>query len=130
MQGKEKCLSIEEKDLLLWVAQNGAFLSNAKQHDYVTICKLVASGHLFHGQSFNANDDACSEEAYFSLTKKGFSVLECNFLWETYCATNAHPHVVAHVNGSKLECEQTCLHKRKQISGELIKIFEKVSIED
>lgn len=130
MQGKEKCLTIEDKDLLLWVAQNGSFSANSEHGDFEAICKLVASGHLFKGQPLNNEDKSSIEESYYSITKKGFSVLKCNFLWETYHETDAHPHVVAHVNGSKLDCEQSCLLERKQISGEVIKVFRKVNNED
>lgn len=123
----EKCLSREAKDLLLWVAQNGAFLSDAQHEEFKTVCQLVDSGHLFHGLSIN--NDSPTGAAYYSITKKGFTALQCNFLWDVYDEDKAHPHVVAHVNESRLECHQQCLHESKTNSGEPIKIFRKTSKE-
>jgi hypothetical protein len=135
MHEQEKCLSNEAKDLLLWAAQNGAFLSDASQEDFKTLCQLVDSGHLFKGHPLNDSTEDLSRvavsdstsEAYYSITKKGFAILQCNFLWNVYDEASAHPIVVAHVNECKVECDQNCLHHHKQLVSEPIKIFKKES---
>lgn len=119
MHGNEKCLSSEEMDLLLWAAQNGAFLSSPEHTEFEIICQLVTSGHLFHGQTISSIDAAAT---HYSITKKGFAVLQCNFLWNVYDETSAYQHVVAHVNECRLDCNQTCLRDRKVSIDNTIKI--------
>lgn len=110
MHGNEKCLTTEEMDLLLWAAQNGAFLSAPERDEFETLCQLVDSGHMFHNQPIS---NSIAAATYYSITKKGFAVLQCNFLWNVYDETNAYQHVVAHVNECRLDCNQACLHERK-----------------
>lgn len=123
MQESEKCLSRDAMDLLLWAAKNGAFPLESSPQDIEMIGHLVDSGHLFHGQSINEGDDASS---YYSITKKGFSVLQCNFLWDVYDESAAHPHVLSHVNEAHVDCDQTCLrHEVKANDSVPIKIIRK-----
>ncbi|OIQ85050.1 hypothetical protein GALL_331220 [mine drainage metagenome] len=119
MYRNEKCLTSEGMDILLWAAQNGAFLSSPEHKEFETICQLVASGHLFYGQAMNNLD---SGTAYYSITKKGFAVLQCNFLWNVYDETNAHQHVIEHINECRLDCHQSCLQEKKAGTSEQIKI--------
>lgn len=122
MHGNEKCLTSEEIHLLLWAAQNGAFLSSPEHNEFEIICQLVESGHLFHSQPINSIDAAST---YYSITKKGFAVLQCNFLWNVYDETSAHQHVVAHVNECKLDCHQSCLQEKKVSVNNQLKISNK-----
>jgi len=124
MHGNEKCLTSEEMDLLLWAAQNGAFLSSPEHQEFEIICQLVESGHLFHGQPMNSVDAAAT---HYSITKKGFAVLQCNFLWNVYDETSAHQHVVAHVNECRLDCNQACLHDKKMHINNTIKISSQIT---
>lgn len=110
MQVSDKCLTSKQMDLLLWAAQNGAFLSSPEHQDFEMICQLVESGHLFQGQPINCNAPATT---HYSLTKKGFSVLQCNFLWNVYDEASAYQQVIAHVNECKVDCKQTCLREKK-----------------
>ncbi len=125
MQENEKCLSRDAMDLLLWAAKNGAFSLDSSLKDAEIIGHLVDSGHLFHGQSIDEGDVASS---YYSITKKGFSVLQCNFLWDVYDEGAAHPIVISHVNEAHLDCEQTCLrHEIKASDVTPVKIFRKTT---
>lgn len=134
MLDEEKCLSSEDKDLLLWASENGAFLSSPSHEDFKTVCRLVDSGHLFKGQPLNnGTEDPSSlaisdstSKSYYSITEKGFTVLQCNFLWEVHDKASAHPIVVAHVNECKVDCDQNCLLSHKEMASQPIKIFKEI----
>ncbi len=118
MSENEKCLSNESIEILFRIAEKGGALSYSRQDDFKVISSLVDSGHIFQGQLLNDSLGSIS----YSITKKGFLALQCNLLWNTYADVNAHQHVMAHINQSKLDCHQGCLLRKNTLVKEPIKM--------
>jgi hypothetical protein len=111
MNKHEKCLSNDSLELLFQIAERGAVLDFSRQEDIKIISSLVESGHIFQGKLLNNSPSSNS----CIITKKGYSTLQCNLLWNTFDEVNAHQQVIVHVNDSKLNCSQKCLGVRMAI---------------
>jgi hypothetical protein len=107
MSKHEKCLSNESLELLFQIAEKGATLHFSRHDDIKIISGLVESGYISKGKLFN--DGSSSSSSACSITKKGFFILQCNLLWNTFDEVNAHQQVVAHVNDSRFNCSKGCL---------------------
>jgi len=103
-----KCLCNERIEILLYAAEAGAYISGPGREEFEALCSLVETGHMYRGEALTEHP----ELAYYSITKKGGSVLVCNSLKDIYDKTSLYPHLVAHIKTSKLDCAQVCLPEK------------------